>query len=405
MIDDTIRRDFPLIYNSDVAYLDSGATAQKPECVIKAMDEFYKKHNANIHRGAYKLSVEATSLYDEARECVASFIGATRAEEVVFAKNATECANLLAYSYGLNNVTEGDEIVISIMEHHSNLVPWQMVAKAKKATLKYLYIGKDYTIPDTELEKITQKTKIVSITAVSNVLGTIVDTDKIVKRAHMCGAICILDISQSIVHFPFDAKKSGADFAFFSGHKMYAGLGCGVLWGKYELLDSMRPFILGGDMIEYVTEQDTTFSQVPTRFEAGTQDIAAVVSLKSAIEYIKSIGYEKIASIESELICYAMDKLSKIPYLTVYAPKKELHAGVISFNIKNLHAHDVSSWLDMYGVCIRAGHHCAQPLIRYLNIETTCRASLSVYNNFADIDKLAEAIKKTISKFEKYISR
>ncbi|MCD8200580.1 MAG: SufS family cysteine desulfurase [Clostridia bacterium] len=399
-----IRKDFPLIFGNDkIVYLDSGATSQKPRCVLDAVETFYERYNANIHRGAYGISVEATAMYDEARAKVASFIHASRPEEVVFCKNATEAANLLAYCYGLENVGEGDEIVISIMEHHSNLVPWQMVARQKKAKLVYMYIDGTYTIPQSELSKITEKTKIVSVTAVSNVLGTIVDTAPIIERTHAVGAVAVLDISQAVAHMPTDLSASGADFAIFSGHKMYGALGCGVLWGKYELLDKMPPFIMGGDMIEYVREQETTFAPVPQKFEAGTQDVAAAVSLGRAIDYMEEIGWETIVEHERKLLSYAMEKLSSLPYITLYAPEISKQCSVISFNINGVHPHDVASILDAYGVCVRSGNHCAQPLMSHLGVDSTCRATISVYNDEKDVDRLVSAVEQTYKRFEKYL--
>ncbi|MCD8205486.1 MAG: SufS family cysteine desulfurase [Clostridia bacterium] len=399
-----IRKDFPLIAeNGNIVYLDSGATSQKPRCVLDSMREFYEKHNANIHRGAYGISVEATEMYDVARKKVASFIGASSPEEVVFCKNATEAANLLAYSYGLDNVGEGDEIVISVMEHHSNLVPWQMVARRKRAKLVYMYVDESYTIPEKELSKITEKTKIVSVTKVSNVLGTIVDTAPIIKKAHSVGAVVVLDISQSVAHMPTNLSAAGADFAVFSGHKMYGALGCGVLWGKYELLDKMTPFIMGGDMIEYVREQDATFAPVPQKFEAGTQDVAAAVSLCCATDYIGEIGWDLIESHERKLLSLAMERLSLLPYVTAYAPEMSKQCSVISFNINGVHPHDAASILDAYGVCVRSGNHCAQPLMTYLGIDSTCRATISVYNNEEDIDRLVGAIEAAYQRFKKYL--
>lgn len=400
---DNFRNDFPLIAKSNLAYLDSGATSQKPLEVLKSMQCFYKSKNANPHRGVYALSVESTNEYSKARHIVADFIDAFD-DEIIFTKNATESLNMLAYSYGLDNVNEGDEIVLTIMEHHSNLVPWQMVVKSKNAVLKYLYINENYEITDSELDKITNKTKILSITALSNVLGISPNLEKIIKRAHGVGARVIVDASQSIAHMPLDVKKLDADFAVFSGHKMYGPLGIGVLYGKRELLENMKPFLFGGDMIEYVYEQDATFAPVPTRFEAGTQNIAGAVGLASAINYIQNIGYDKIQKHEKELIDYAITNLKKLPYIELYLPKNNMRIyGVISFNMKNIHPHDVSSLLDGENVCIRSGNHCAQPLLRYLGLDSTCRLSISIYNNKEDIDKLIEALKKVYNKFKKYM--
>lgn len=351
-----IKKDFPLLKNSNITYLDSGATTQKPIQVINAVDEFYKKYNANPHRGAYSLSVEATGIYEDTRTKIAKFINAKHREEIIFSKNATESLNLIAYSYGLENLKKDDEVVISIMEHHSNLVPWQKATNKTGAKLKYMYINDEFELTDKEIEeKITDKTKIVGITHVSNVLGTINNIEKIIKYAHKKGAIVIVDASQSIPHMKIDVQKLDADFLVFSGHKMLAPLGIGVLYGKKEILEKMTPFLMGGDMIEYVYEQETTFAMLPNKFEAGTQNVEGVIGLGAAIDYIENIGYDKIQQIESEVVSYAMQELKKLDYLTVYAtPNKENHSSVISFNINGVHPHDVASILDSKGVCVRS---------------------------------------------------
>lgn len=400
-----IRKDFPIFKNRDITYLDSGATTQKPECVIKAVEEFYEKYNANPHRGAYTLSVEATEVYENTRKKVADFINARFAEEIIFSKNASESLNLIAYSYGLDNLRNGNDVVISIMEHHSNLVPWQYVTKKTKSSLKYMYINDKYELTQEEIEeKITNDTKIVAITHISNVLGTINNVKEIIKYAHKKGAIVVLDASQSIPHMKIDVQELDADFLVFSGHKMLAPLGVGVLYGKRELLNKMNPFIMGGDMIEYVYEQDTTFAPLPNKFEAGTQNVEGVVGLGSAIDYINSIGFDNIRKVEEELICYAREELSKLDFLELYiTPNKENHSSVISFNIKGVHPHDVASILDSKGVCIRSGNHCAQPLMRFLGIDSTCRASFYFYNTKEDVNKLVEALKKAYEIFAKYM--
>lgn len=351
-----IKKDFPLLKNSNITYLDSGATTQKPIQVINAVDEFYKKYNANPHRGAYSLSVEATEIYENTRTKITKFINAKYREEIIFSKNATESLNLIAYSYGLENLKEDDEVVISIMEHHSNLVPWQKVTKKTGAKLKYMYINDEFELTDEEIEeKITDKTKIVGITHVSNVLGTINNVKKIIEYAHKKGAIVIVDASQSIPHMKIDVQELDADFLVFSGHKMLAPLGIGVLYGKKEILEKMTPFLMGGDMIEYVYEQETTFAMLPNKFEAGTQNVEGVIGLGAAIDYIENIGYDKIQQIENEVVSYAMQELKKLDYLAVYAtPNKENYSSVISFNINGVHPHDVASILDSKGVCVRS---------------------------------------------------
>lgn len=403
---DNIKNDFPLLQNRDIAYLDSGATSQKPQVVIDAIENFYENFNANPHRGAYTLSQEATEIYEDTRTKIAKFINAKHREEIIFSKNATESLNLIAYSYGLEKIQKDDEIVISIMEHHSNLVPWQKVAKTKGAKLNYMYINDNFELSDEEIEsKITDKTKIVGITHVSNVLGTINNVEKIIKYAHKKGAIVVLDASQSIPHMKIDVQALDADFVVFSGHKMLAPLGIGILYGKREILNNISPFLMGGDMIEYVYEQDTTFASLPNKFEAGTQNVEGVVGLGSAIDYIEKIGYDAIQEKEHEILKYAREELRKLDFLDLYLTNTdEHHSSVISFNIKGVHPHDVASILDSEKVCVRSGNHCAQPLMRYLGIDSTCRASFAFYNTKEDVDKLVNALEKAYNMFKKYIN-
>lgn len=403
----TIKKDFPLLENENITYLDSGATTQKPIQVIKAVEEFYQKYNANPHRGAYSLSVEATEQYENTRTKIAKFINARHREEIIFSKNATESLNLIAYSYGMDNLKKDDEVVISIMEHHSNLVPWQKVTKKTGSKLNYMYINDEFELTDEEIEnKITDKTKIVGITHVSNVLGTINNVKKIIKYAHKKGAIVIVDASQSIPHIKIDVQDLDADFLVFSGHKMLAPLGIGVLYGKKEILNKMSPFLMGGDMIEYVYEQDTTFAPLPNKFEAGTQNVEGVIGLGAAIDYIENLGYDKIQEIEKEVLSYAREELSKLDFLDLYiTPNENNHSSVISFNIKGIHPHDVASILDSEGVCVRSGNHCAQPLMRFLGIDSTCRASFYIYNTKEDVDKLVSALNKAYDMFKKYIKK
>ena len=400
-----LKKDFPILKKKQITYLDSGATTQKPIQVINTINEYYKTINANVHRGAYSLSVEATTRYEQARKKIANFINSPSAEQVIFSKNATESLNLIAYSYGMENLKKDDEIVLSIMEHHSNLVPWQKVAKTINAKLKYMYINDEFEISDEEIEnKITDKTKIVGITHVSNVLGTINNVKKIINVAHKKGAVVIVDASQSIPHMKIDVQDLDCDFLVFSGHKMLAPLGIGVLYGKKQLLNEMTPFLMGGDMIEYVYEQETTYAPLPNKFEAGTQNIEGVIGLEAAIDYIENIGYDKIAEIENEVVNYAREELSKLDFLELYiTPNKENHSSVISFNIKGVHPHDVASILDNYGICVRSGNHCAQPLMRYLGIDSTCRASFYLYNTKEDVDKLVEALNMAYEMFKKFM--
>ena len=407
MTAEELKKDFPLLQNRKETYLDSGATTQKPIQVIEAVNEYYKKYNANPHRGAYSLSIEATEAYENTRAKVAKFINARYSEEIIFSKNATESLNLVAYSYGMDNVNSGDEVVISIMEHHANLVPWQHVTKTKGANLKYMYMNSEYELSDEEIEsKITDKTKVVGIVHISNVLGTINNVKKIINYAHKKGAIVVLDVSQSIQHMKIDVQELDADFVAFSGHKMLAPLGIGVLYGKRELLNKMNPFLMGGDMIEYVYEQNTTFAPLPNKFEAGTQNVGGVIGLGAAIDYIEKIGYDTIQRLEKEVVSYAIDELSKLDFMDLYVtPNRENHSGVISFNIKGVHPHDVASILDANGVCVRSGNHCAQPLLRFMGLDSTCRASFYFYNTKEDVDKLVAALNKAYDMFKKYVQK
>lgn len=394
------RSDFPLLQTQmngkPLVYLDNGATTQKPLAVLEEMDAYYRMYNANPHRGAYDLSVKATEIYEHARKRVKTFLNAAHGYEIVFTKNATESLNLVAYSYGMNFIEAGDEIVLTVSEHHSNLVPWQQVARAKNAVLKYLYLDAEDKISAEEIEnKITEKTKIVAAVHVSNVLGIINPIDKIIKKAHSVGAVVVVDGSQSVPHMKVDVQAMDADFLVFSGHKMLSPMGIGILYGKEELLDKMPPFLFGGDMIEYVEEQETTFAPLPAKFEAGTQDVGAAAGLAAAIGYIEKVGFAEIERIERELVEYAVPKLQALPFIELYGCKDlSLKTGVITFNVKDVHPHDVASVLDAEGVAVRAGHHCAQPLMRYLNVNATCRASFYFYNTHEDVDRLVAALSR-----------
>lgn len=401
------KNDFPLLLEKDIAYLDSGATTQKPKSVIEALQSYYANSNANPHRGMYKLSMEATQLYDDARQKVVDFIGAKHFEEVIFTKNATEASNLVAYSYGLSNLSKGDEVVVSIMEHHSCIVPWQKITTDTDSQLKYMYIDENYRLTEEEIKtKITSKTKIVCISHISNVLGTINDVKTIIDYAHEKGAVVLVDASQSIPHMKVDVSALDADFMIFSGHKMLAPLGIGVLYAKREILQSMPPFIMGGDMIEYVYEQETTYAELPNKFEGGTQNIAGAIGLGAAIDYINSVGYSEIHRLDNKLLSYAREELSKLDFIKLYMnPNEREHACLISFNVEGVHPHDVSDILNTYGICVRAGNHCAQPLLRYLGLESTCRASFYLYNTTEDIDRLIMGLKKVYDIFGKYLNK
>ena len=394
-------QDFPILQTKmngrPIVYLDNGATTQKPEAVIKAVADYCTYCNANPHRGAYELSVKATDIYETARVRTQQFIGAARPEEILFTKNATEALNLVAYSYGRANIREGDEIVITISEHHSDIVPWQFVAKARGAVLKYIYLEEDGNLSAADIaSKITEKTKIVAVTHVSNVLGLVNDVRAIADCAHAVGAVIIVDGSQSVPHIAVDVQAMDADFFAFSGHKMLSPMGIGVLYGKYDILDAMPPFLFGGDMIEYVGEQETTYAELPAKFEAGTQNVSGASGLIAAIDYLEKVGFDRIEAIERDLLAYALPKLRELPFVELYGcdSARDNKTGIITFNVKDIHPHDVASILDSYGVAIRAGHHCAQPLMRYLGQNATCRASFYLYNTHEDVDQFIDALKK-----------
>ena len=395
------RRDFPLLKQTmngrPIVYLDNSATTQKPESVIRAIGEYYAQDNANPHRGAYALSIKATDIYENARERARRFIGADDAREIIFTRNTTESLNLVAYSYGLNHIGPGDEILLTIAEHHSNLVPWQQVAHAKGAVLKYIYLEKDGNLSPRDLEtKITARTKLVAVTHVSNVLGLVNPVREIADRAHAKGAVVVVDGAQSVPHIAVDVKALGADFFAFSGHKMLAPMGIGVLYGKSALLDAMPPFLTGGDMIDDVSEQETTFAELPAKFEAGTQNVGGAAGLTAAIDYLEEVGFDRIHAREKELVAYALPRLRELPYIELYGcdTTRDNKLGIITFNVKDVHPHDVSTILDAEGVAVRGGHHCAQPLMTYLGQNATCRASFYFYNTKADVDRWIAALKK-----------
>ena len=399
MSEQALLRDFPLLNHqvNDIAYLDNGATTQKPESVIQAICGYYGGCNANPHRGAYALSVKATDIYENARAKTAKFIHAQRPEEIIFTKNATEALNLVAYSYGLAQVEQGDEIVLTISEHHSNLVPWQFVARTKGATLKYIYLEEDGNLSQEDIAtKITERTKIVAVTQVSNVLGLKNDVQAIVEKAHSVGAVAVVDGSQSVAHMKVDVQALDADFFAFSGHKMLSPMGIGVLYGKYGILDHMQPFLFGGDMIEYVEEQESSYAEVPARFEAGTQNVGGAAGLAAAIDYLEGVGFDRIEALEKDLVDYALPKLRAMDFIELYgcASQRDNKTGIITFNVKDVHPHDVATILDSQGVAVRAGHHCAQPLMKYLGQNATCRASFYLYNTRADIDRWLTALTK-----------
>ncbi len=389
------RGDFLIFDNKELIYLDSAATSQKPASVIEAMREYYLHANANPHRGLYSLSAEATRLYEEGRKAFASFINAGDPSQIVFLRNATEALNLLALSYAASILSPDDEVVIPISEHHSNLVPWQQACKRTGAKLVYLLVNTRGGIEDEELErKITTRTKIVSFAQVGNVLGLELPSEKLIAKAHAVGAVAIVDCTQSIAHMRVDVKALDCDFAVFSSHKMFGPTGVGMLYGKRSLLNTLPPLLTGGNMIEYVSLEESTFAEVPQRFEAGTQDVAGVVGLTGALSYIEALGYAALEGWEDKLTNYCLQRFSTLPWITVYgeAREGERRFPLITFSVEGVHPHDIASLLDSEGIAIRAGHHCAQPLMLHLGVQATCRASLSVYNSKEEIDRLVDAL-------------
>jgi cysteine desulfurase/selenocysteine lyase len=401
-----IRKDFPIFTRTirdgkKLVYLDSGATSQKPQVVIDAEVDFYAKHNAAAHRGAHQLAEEATEMFEASRQSVADFLGAKN-EEIVFTKSATESLNLLAYA--MSNADPGSKfaigpqhtIVVSEMEHHANLIPWQQLAKRSGAGLKWFSVTSDGRLDETNIDSlITPQTKIVAITQQSNVLGTINNLDRIIRKAHEVGAIVIVDACQSVPHIPVDVTKLGADFLTFSGHKILGPTGVGVLWGRYELLNELPPFLFGGSMIENVTMSDATWAEAPRRFEAGVPNMAQVVGLAAAIKYIQAIGINSIHEYEKTLTAYLLKELAQISGVSVVGPTDlSLRGGTVSFTIDGIHPHDLGQYLDSAGIAVRTGHHCAWPLTRALGVPATTRASLYLYNDNSDIDALISAIKE-----------
>lgn len=382
------------INGSTIAYLDNGATTQKPLQVIEAIEEYNKLYNGSPHRGAHYLSINATKLYENTRKKVAKFIGAKNPREIVFTKNATEALNLIAYSYGVNNLNAGDEILLAITNHHSNIVPWQIVAKKTGAKIVYLDCDKNGQMYKEDIDKkINKNTKIISLSHLTNVFGMVHPIEYIIEKGKEYSATTIIDGAQSVPHMKVDIGNLKPDFLVFSGHKMLASMGIGVLYGKLEKLEEMEPFLSGGDMIEYVDLYETSFDEVPYKFEAGTQNVEGVVSLSAAIDYIENIGIENIEAIEEELLKYTLERLKRNKYVKVYGGEDlRNRKSIISFNIKDVHPHDVATILDNNNVAIRAGHHCAQPFMKYMGLNSTCRASFYFYNTFEDIDRLVDSL-------------
>ncbi|MGP1361802.1 MAG: aminotransferase class V-fold PLP-dependent enzyme [Candidatus Fimenecus sp.] len=388
------RSDFPILSDNGVIYFDNAATTQRPKCVIEAMKRFNDNFNANPLRGLYGWSVKATEAYEMARHTVSDFIGAGSDCEIIFTRNTTESINLVANSYGLSFLKPGDEIVITIMEHHSNILPWQQVCRKTGARLIYIYPEKNGTISDSELEKIGEKTKIVSVGMISNVLGCLNPIKKLTEMAHKNNAIILVDAAQAAPHIKIDVSNLDVDFLAFSGHKLMGPMGVGVLYGKKDLLNSMPPFLTGGEMIEYVDLYSSTFAPLPEKFEAGTVNAMGAVGLSAAIDYLNNIGFSYIEKKEKMLTEKLMKELGELPYIEIYGDEDyNNHTGIITFNIDGVHPHDVSSILDTENIAVRAGHHCAQPLMKYLNVNSTVRASMYFYNTEEEADRFITAVK------------
>ncbi|GGE48458.1 cysteine desulfurase SufS [Pullulanibacillus camelliae] len=393
-----IRNQFPIldqqVNDHQLVYLDSAATSQKPLPVIEAMNRYYREYNSNIHRGVHTLGTRATDAYEGARDKVRQFIGAASAKEIIYTRGTTAGLNLISYSYARANLSEGDEIVLTPMEHHANLIPWQQAAKATGATLKYIPMQKDGTIRLEDVrETVTEHTKIVAMAHVSNVLGTINPIKEVAAIAHEKGAVMVVDGAQSTPHMKIDVVDLDVDFYAFSSHKMAGPTGIGILYGKERLLENMEPFETGGEMIDFVDYYDATWKELPWKFEAGTMPIAEAVGLSAAIDFLQDVGLEKIHEHETKLARYALEQLKAIEGIQIYGPAERV--GLVTFNLGDVHPHDVATVLDAEGIAIRAGHHCAQPLMKWLGVSSTARASFYLYNTTSEIDALVEGLKKT----------
>ena len=390
-----IRKDFPFFEkNKNITYLDSAATSQKPSLVIDSLKEYYEDFNANAGRGSYGLSAKSKEILEDTRKKLKDFTKAGNDYELIFTKSATEALNLVSYAYGLNNLKKGDQVLISIAEHHANLVNWQYICEKTGADLKYFYLDEKLNLDLNDYkEKLNSKTKIVAFTGASNVLSFEVEIAKMVEMAKSYGALTVIDATQLISHRQIDVDAYNCEFLAFSGHKVFASQGVGCLIGKKALLEKMDPFLLGGDMIEYVTEENVTYAEIPSKFEAGTLDIGAIYSLNKAVDYINKLGYENIEKIEKDLLNYLLEEIEKLDFIKTYYDPSHSHTNLI-FTIENIHPHDISQILDYYGICIRTGHHCAQPLHRYLGLNSSSRISLVFYNTKEDIDRLIWGLKK-----------
>ena len=390
------KKDFPLLAESDIAYLDNAATEQRPACVLDAEREFYERWNANPLRGLYELGVEATEQYEHARERVARFVHAKSEREIIFTRNTTEGINLVAYSYALPQLKPGDEILVTIMEHHSNLLPWQMAARRTGATLKYLECEPDGSFTEEKIrDAVTPHTKLAALTLVSNVLGRATPAEKLIGMVHENGGVVLADAAQAAPHMPIDVTALDVDFLAFSGHKMLGPMGIGVLYGKREYLEKMPPFLTGGEMIESVSRDGAVFAQPPHKFEAGTVNAGGAAGLAAAIDYIENIGFEQIQKREDALTALAMEKIREIPFVHIMGQENpEQHHGIITFTVDGVHPHDIAAILDADHIAVRAGHHCAQPLLRHLGVMASTRASLMFYNTEEEIVKFTESLKE-----------
>jgi cysteine desulfurase/selenocysteine lyase len=400
-----IRRDFPLLtHHPDLVYLNSAATSQKPEVVIEAVSRYYRELNASIHRGAYTLSVQATEAYENARRTLARFIGGGE-REIIFVRNTTEALNLVAYAWGLQNLRPGDEILLTEMEHHANLVPWHLVCQRTGAKIKAIPLGSDGRLELEALDTLlTERVRLVSVTHVSNVLGTVNPVARIAQAAKAVGALMVVDGAQSAPHMPVRVRELGADFYAFSGHKMCGPTGASVLWGRYEVLETLAPFLGGGSMIREVYVDHSTYAQPPQRLEAGTPAVAEVIGLAAAAEYLMSLGMDKVWQHELKLVSYALKRLDEeLPEIHTFGPRGLDRGGVVPFVLGKIHAHDVATALDQQGIALRAGHHCAQPLHRKLGVAATARASFYVYTTPEDIDRFIQALKSVRDFFRDWL--
>lgn len=394
------KNHFPIFKDNNIHYLDTAATSQKPDIVIENIYNYYKKYNANAGRGTNELAIKSKLIIEETREKVKKFVNASPDMELIFTKNCTEAINLVAYSYGLSFLNENDEIILAISNHHANIVPWQFISKKTKAIIKYIYLDNDGNLDIEDFkEKLTEKTKLVAISSVVNTTGVIQDYKRIIDLSHQVNSLVLLDVSQGITHYRQDFSDWDADFYVFSGHKMFSSFGVGCLISKKTILDKMPPFLLGGDMIEYVEEYETTYAKVPTKFEAGTMDTSAIYSLSTAIDYIEKIGYEIIREKEKKLEKKLLEELEKLDFIETYYTKNKNRVAVVAFNVKNVHSHDVSFILDQYKVFIRSGKHCTDPLHKFMKLNSTCRVSFGIYNDEEDIYKFIEALKKVSEVF------